>query len=264
MEFSEKLKTLRTQKGISQQALAEMIYVSRSAVAKWENGLGLPCDESLQLLAKFFEQDPKTLIDENEQNTVRKNQTIFRYKTVVIVLAALLACFFIGYAIGIAYICSLKAEQENEHIIYQTVPAIYVNDTTTPHSIRLKSYVVEDGEKIYRSGANYVPYGEEASNLPELPYLNEYTIRPDFPSRHLCVTDVRYSFLNDDYSPYDTNPETVEWIETAYYQADRYDPQTGKVEISFMDTPCNVIILQVTCEFQDLVVVYSYKIHKNA
>ena len=50
MEFSEKLKELRMQKGISQTKLAEDIHISRSAVAKWENGLGLPNDEYLQLL----------------------------------------------------------------------------------------------------------------------------------------------------------------------------------------------------------------------
>ncbi len=54
MEFSEKLKQLRKQKGISQTKLAADIHISRSAVAKWENGLGMPSDESLQMLADYF------------------------------------------------------------------------------------------------------------------------------------------------------------------------------------------------------------------
>ncbi|MBQ3041228.1 MAG: helix-turn-helix transcriptional regulator, partial [Clostridia bacterium] len=54
MEFSEKLKELRSEKGISQAKLAADIHISRSAVAKWENGLGLPNDESLKLLADYF------------------------------------------------------------------------------------------------------------------------------------------------------------------------------------------------------------------
>ena len=41
MEFSEKLKELRSEKGISQAKLAVDIHISRSAVAKWENGLEL-------------------------------------------------------------------------------------------------------------------------------------------------------------------------------------------------------------------------------
>ena len=55
MNFSDKLKELRQEKGISQAKLAEEIFVSRSAVAKWENGLGIPNEESLQLLAEYFE-----------------------------------------------------------------------------------------------------------------------------------------------------------------------------------------------------------------
>ena len=54
MEFSEKLKELRSTKGISQAKLADDIHISRSAVAKWENGLGLPNDESLKMLADYF------------------------------------------------------------------------------------------------------------------------------------------------------------------------------------------------------------------
>ena len=47
MEFSEKLRELRLQKNVSQAKLAADIHISRSAVAKWENGLGLPNDDSL-------------------------------------------------------------------------------------------------------------------------------------------------------------------------------------------------------------------------
>ena len=38
MEFSEKLQELRRQKGLTQEALAEVLFVSRTAVSKWESG----------------------------------------------------------------------------------------------------------------------------------------------------------------------------------------------------------------------------------
>ena len=50
MDFADKLKHLRGKHGLSQAALAKKIFVSRSAVAKWENGLGLPDDGNLQAL----------------------------------------------------------------------------------------------------------------------------------------------------------------------------------------------------------------------
>ena len=46
MEFKENPKQLRTQKGLTQAQPAEKLFVSRSTVAKWENGLGLPNPES--------------------------------------------------------------------------------------------------------------------------------------------------------------------------------------------------------------------------
>ena len=38
MDFCEKLQTLRREKGLSQEALAELLSVSRQAVSKWESG----------------------------------------------------------------------------------------------------------------------------------------------------------------------------------------------------------------------------------
>ena len=52
MEFGTRLKELRAEKGVSQAKLAADIHISRSAVAKWENGLGLPNDESLRMLSE--------------------------------------------------------------------------------------------------------------------------------------------------------------------------------------------------------------------
>ncbi|MGN0998399.1 MAG: helix-turn-helix transcriptional regulator [Faecousia sp.] len=54
MELKDKLKELRMSRNLTQAQLASAIYVSRSAVAKWENGLGLPSAESMQALQNFY------------------------------------------------------------------------------------------------------------------------------------------------------------------------------------------------------------------
>ena len=98
MEFSEKLKGLRAQKGISQAKLAADIYVSRSAVAKWENGLGLPSDESLKMLAEYFDVETESLLPDKSsaETLVSKNKTIAWQKNVIIVLAAAVGlCAFV-------------------------------------------------------------------------------------------------------------------------------------------------------------------------
>ena len=55
MEFNEKLQELRKNKGLTQEELAEILYVSRTAVSKWESGRGYPNIESLKDISKFFD-----------------------------------------------------------------------------------------------------------------------------------------------------------------------------------------------------------------
>ena len=66
MAFADKLKKLREEQGLSQAALAKRIYVSRSAVAKWENGLGLPDDGNLQALCGYFNVKEEWLMERED------------------------------------------------------------------------------------------------------------------------------------------------------------------------------------------------------
>lgn len=55
MDFGEKLKALRTERGLTQEQLAARLYVSRTAVSKWETGGGSPNLDSLQAVARLFD-----------------------------------------------------------------------------------------------------------------------------------------------------------------------------------------------------------------
>ena len=54
MEFNEKLQNLRKSRGLTQEELAEALFVSRTAVSKWEQGRGYPSIDSLKGIARFF------------------------------------------------------------------------------------------------------------------------------------------------------------------------------------------------------------------
>lgn len=54
MEFHEKLKELRAARGLTQEDLAELLFVSRTAVSKWESGRGYPSIDSFRALSAFF------------------------------------------------------------------------------------------------------------------------------------------------------------------------------------------------------------------
>lgn len=55
MEFGEKLQQMRKGKGLTQEELADAIYVSRAAISKWESGRGYPSIDSLKDISHFFD-----------------------------------------------------------------------------------------------------------------------------------------------------------------------------------------------------------------
>lgn len=66
MEFSEKLKELRKARSLTQEQLAEALYVSRTAVSKWESGRGYPSIDSLREISRFFSVTIDELISPDE------------------------------------------------------------------------------------------------------------------------------------------------------------------------------------------------------
>ena len=83
MEFNEKLQEFRKQKGLTQEELAEKLYVSRTAISKWESGRGYPNIESLKALAKFFGVTVDSLLSADEALTIaeednKRKETRFR------------------------------------------------------------------------------------------------------------------------------------------------------------------------------------------
>ena len=66
MEFNEKLQALRKQKGITQQELANALFVSRTAISKWESGRGYPNIDSLKMIATYFSVNIDTLLSTDE------------------------------------------------------------------------------------------------------------------------------------------------------------------------------------------------------
>lgn len=62
MDTKDAIFELRTKNGLSQDELAEKIYVTRQAVSRWENGETVPNTETLKLLSKMFDVSINTLL----------------------------------------------------------------------------------------------------------------------------------------------------------------------------------------------------------
>ena len=67
METKDIILDLRTKKGLSQEELAEKIFVTRQAVSRWENGETIPNIETLKLLSKYFDVSINKLLGSPQQ-----------------------------------------------------------------------------------------------------------------------------------------------------------------------------------------------------
>ena len=81
MEFNKKLQVLRRQKGLTQEELAEALYVSRAAVSKWESGRGYPNIDSLKAIAKLFSVTVDELLSGEELLTLAEQDTKQKQKS---------------------------------------------------------------------------------------------------------------------------------------------------------------------------------------
>ena len=101
--FKDKLKELREQKGISQYELADKIFVSRSTIAKWENGLGMPGKASMESLCEFFQISKEELLKEDDPEIIINNVQKRSKKIIIILLIALIPLLLYSLAFTIAY-----------------------------------------------------------------------------------------------------------------------------------------------------------------
>ena len=62
MDTKDMILQLRTRRGLSQEELAEKVFVTRQAVSRWENGETTPNAETLMLLSKLFDVSINTLL----------------------------------------------------------------------------------------------------------------------------------------------------------------------------------------------------------
>lgn len=67
METKDVILELRTKKRLSQEELAEKVFVTRQAVSRWENGETIPNIETLKLLSTFFDVSINTLLGSPQQ-----------------------------------------------------------------------------------------------------------------------------------------------------------------------------------------------------
>ena len=74
MEFNEKLQELRKSRGLTQEELAEALFVSRTAISKWESGRGYPNIDSLKQISNYFSISIDELLSGDKLITIAENE----------------------------------------------------------------------------------------------------------------------------------------------------------------------------------------------
>ena len=74
MEFGEKLQDLRKTRNLTQEELAEALYVSRTAISKWESGRGYPSIDSLKEISCFFDVTIDDLLSSEKLISIAKRE----------------------------------------------------------------------------------------------------------------------------------------------------------------------------------------------
>ena len=132
MEFGEKIQKLRNQNKWTQEQLAEKLYVSRTAVSKWESGKGYPNIDSLKDIAKLFNKTIDELLSSEEIIDIAKKENTSNIKRTNNLIYGLLDI------ISVLFIFLPLYAQRAENFIY-SVSLISTNDIS---NIIKVSYIV--------------------------------------------------------------------------------------------------------------------------
>ena len=124
MEFAEKLKTLRKDADLTQQEVADKLYISRSLYAKYESGIAVPNKDTLQKIALLFNVVVNDLVSYEETTfmAVEEHNTREKLKNITLVTSLVIcAVFIIFYFIPVFQVYSYKypapAGQQPEKIM---------------------------------------------------------------------------------------------------------------------------------------------------
>ena len=111
MEFSIKLQQLRNASHLTQEQLAEKLFVSRVTISKWEPGRGYPNIESLKLIAKTFDVSIDELLSNEQIIDIAEKQNKNSKKNICSLVFGLL-----DFLVVLLFILPAFADRTEEYI----------------------------------------------------------------------------------------------------------------------------------------------------
>jgi len=105
MTLGEKLKKLRADHGLTQEELAEKLYVTRTAISKWESNRGYPNIDALKAISKFFSVSIDELLSSDELLTIaeedsKQKETLFKDYVYALLDLSMVMLLFLPFFAG--------------------------------------------------------------------------------------------------------------------------------------------------------------------
>ena len=123
MTLGEKLKNYRLQKGLTQEKTAELIGISRQAVAKWECDETIPSSENLMALASIYGISLDDLTNEKVKSTKKENKIL---RTNLSLIAIVWQSAALGVAVQPNYIPNYETLVLVFKVLFILIPSIWM------------------------------------------------------------------------------------------------------------------------------------------
>lgn len=161
MEFHEKLQELRKSRGLTQEELAEALFVSRTAISKWESRRGYPSIDSLKEISRYFAVSIDDLLSGEQLITIAEKENRSNLNTICDLLLGFVDLFSLMLIFlplypkpvnGYIYAVNLFDYVDNDVLIITIYWALFIGLTIVGFVKILKVYFkFEKGKKVVNS-----------------------------------------------------------------------------------------------------------------
>ena len=167
MELGTQIRKYRNERTLSQEALAEQVFVSRQTVSNWENDKSYPDVKSLMLLSEVFEvsldqlikgdvEIMKEQIDQTDQKRFGRLSNIFTILFLAVLITPVPLVHFLSYAglaiwiviLGAGSYAAMLVEREKKRLDIQTYQEIIA--FTEGKSLSEIEKAREEGKRPYQ------------------------------------------------------------------------------------------------------------------
>lgn len=126
VEFGEQLRKAREEKGMTQQTLAEQLYVTRQAVSRWECGDRYPDLLTTKKISTILEVSLDDLLSENEMNKIAERNPVIEKPVMNNIMIALYGAIVFSFAVTVADIV-IRIPWQSEKADYGAIQMIALN-----------------------------------------------------------------------------------------------------------------------------------------